>query len=305
MAGLIYFGVSYLVILYFLEKFIYRKIKLIYKSIHTSKLSSNEKINLNNDIIDEVEKEVSHWATDQRTEIENLKSLEHYRRDFLGNVAHELKTPLFSIEGYIHTLLDGGLHDDKINRKYLNRASKNVERLHTILEDLDAISKLESGRLVLDITNFGIKDLTEEVFEELELVAQDQHIKLTFKEGASSNYLVKGDRENIRQVLVNLIANSIKYGKEGGYTKVSFYDMDQHILVEVADNGAGIERKHLSHLFDRFYRIDKSRSREQGGSGLGLSIVKHIIEAHQQTVSVRSAEGVGSTFGFTLEKVKG
>jgi two-component system phosphate regulon sensor histidine kinase PhoR len=298
----VFFLIAYLVILFFLEKFIYRKIKLIYKYIHKSKLSQKEPMNLSSDILNEVEKEVSDWASDQRREIENLKSLGNYRREFLGNVAHELKTPLFSIEGYIHTLLDGGLHDDKINQKYLSRASKNVERLHTILDDLDAISKLEAGKLVLDMQDFSIKELTEEVFEEVELLASEQKVKLSFKDGAFPNFIVKADRENIRQVLVNLMTNSIKYGKEGGYTKVSFYDMHQHILVEVADDGVGIDKEHLAHLFDRFYRVDKSRSRHQGGSGLGLSIVKHIIEAHQQTINVRSVKGVGSTFGFTLEK---
>ncbi|MEL6922865.1 MAG: ATP-binding protein [Bacteroidota bacterium] len=296
------FATSYFVILFFLEKFIYRKIKLIYKTIHRSKLSKKEKIDLNSDIIDEVEKEVVDWATDQQKEIDALKSLENYRREFLGNISHELKTPIFNIQGYLLTLLDGGLYDKKINESYLNRAAKNVERLQTIVEDLDSISKLESGRLVLEMQDFGIRQLTDEVFEDLEMLANEKNINLTFKEGAAVDFRVKADRESIRQVMTNLVTNSVKYGKENGYTKVSFYDMDKYILIEVADDGIGISKEHLNHVFDRFYRVDKSRSRQQGGSGLGLSIVKHIIEAHQQTINVRSVQGLGSTFGFTLAK---
>lgn len=303
-AGLFFFS-SYLIIIYFLSRFIYRKIKLIYKSIHSAKRASKEKIShmdMGTYIIDEVEKEVAQWADNQQKEIEALKSLENYRREFIGNISHELKTPLFNIQGYIHTLLDGGLYDSKINFDYLKRAARNVDRLHTIVEDLDAIAQLESGRLVLEMQSFDIKQLTSEVFEELEFMATPKGIDLSFKEGASRTFYVKADRESIRQVMVNLITNSIKYGKKDGYTKVSFYDMDKYILVEVADNGIGIPPEHLSHIFDRFYRVDKSRSRSQGGSGLGLSIVKHIIEAHRQTINVRSTQNLGSTFGFTLQK---
>ncbi|HEB61542.1 MAG TPA: sensor histidine kinase [Bacteroidetes bacterium] len=302
---IIFFIISYFVILFFLEKFIYRKIKLIYKNIHQFKRSSKEKINLlstNETILDTVSDEVAAWAIDNQKEIENLKSLENYRRNFIGNISHELKTPIFNIQGYVHTLLDGGLKDKKINKKFLKKAAKNADRLQTIVEDLDAIAKLESGELVMDIQDFGIRKLTVEIFEELEIMAAEKNIKLMLKDGAAQDFQVKADRENIGQVLINLITNSIKYGRKGGYTKVGFYDMDQYILVEVADNGIGISEQHLNHLFDRFYRVDKSRSRNEGGSGLGLSIVKHIIEAHKQTVNVRSTKKLGSTFGFTLEK---
>jgi two-component system phosphate regulon sensor histidine kinase PhoR len=253
-------------------------------------------------IIEDVEKDVAIWARNQQQEIDQLKTLENYRRDFLGNVSHELKTPIFNIQGYVHTLLDGGLQDEAINIKYLDRTAKNVERLITIVDDLEAISKLESGNLVLDIRKFEIKDLVKEVFETHELTAQRKHIQLHFKEGAAQSYQVKADREYIRQVLDNLVLNSIKYGRSGSFTKVGFYDMDKYILVEVADNGLGIGQEHLKHVFDRFYRVDKSRSRDVGGSGLGLSIVKHIIEAHNQTINVRSSPDLGSTFGFTLAK---
>jgi len=301
------FVVSYLIIIYVLRRFIYRKVKLIYKSIHAFKRTSKEKsdkIDIDEDIIGEVEKEVNQWGVDSRKEIDSLKSNEEYRRNYLGNISHELKTPIFNIQGYIHTLLEGGLEDGNINYNYLNRAATNVERLHTIIQDLESISRLESGKLVLDMQNFDIRRLTAEIFEDMELTAIERNVKLSFKDGADDSFMVNADRENIRQVLVNLIVNSVKYGKIGGYTKVGFYDMDKYILIEVADNGIGIKEKYLNRLFERFYRVDKSRSRDQGGSGLGLSIVKHIIEAHKQTINVRSTYGVGATFGFTLAKGK-
>ena len=306
---LIYLGISILIAyginLYFLKKYIFRKIKLIYKNIHRLKLDPSKKqknIDSDDHIIEEVEQDVAIWAEDQRKQIDQLKTLESYRRDYLGNVSHELKTPIFNIQGYVHTLIDGGLHDDSINDKYLKRTAKNVERLITIVNDLETISKLESGQLMLDLQAFDIKELSQEVFESLELTAAHKKIDLIFKEGANQSFQVSADREYIRQVLDNLLLNSLKYGKEGGATKVSFYDMDKNILVEVADNGIGVQEKHLNHLFDRFYRVDKSRSREAGGSGLGLAIVKHIIEAHNQTINVRSSPELGSTFGFTLAK---
>jgi two-component system phosphate regulon sensor histidine kinase PhoR len=299
------FAVSYGIITYYLKKYIYRKIKLIYKSIHKHKLNpeaKNTSVDIRSDIIDEVEKEVAEWADDQAREIADLKNWQSYRRRFLGDISHELKTPIFNIQGYLDTLLDGGLEDPNINRLYLERAVKNVDRLNTIVEDLESISRMESGDLILEIQNFDIRTLTEEVFEDLEMKAAAATISLALKHGADQNYRVKADRESIRQVLTNLVHNSIKYGKAGGQTKIGFYDMDRYILVEVADNGIGIPTEHIGHVFERFYRVDKSRSRDRGGSGLGLAIVKHIIEAHQQTINVRSSLELGSTFGFTLEK---
>lgn len=301
------FLINYGIGLFFFTRYVYRRIKLLYKIIHKFKVGSKgkspAKMGVNEKIFENAEQDVVRWADSQNKQLEELKTLENYRREFLGNVSHELKTPIFNVQGYLHTLLDGALYDEEINRQYLLRAAKNVERLQTIVEDLEAISKLESEELVLDLTRFDIKALTQEVIEDLELQASMKQIKLFFKDGADRSFWVRADKEYVRQVLNNLIANSIKYGKVGGHTKVGFYDMDKYILVEVADNGIGIEQKHLNHLFDRFYRVDKSRSREVGGSGLGLSIVKHIIEAHDQTINVRSTPGLGSTFGFTLEKM--
>ncbi|MEM9823183.1 MAG: ATP-binding protein [Bacteroidota bacterium] len=299
----------YWVILNGLRHYLYRRIKLIYKNIHRRKLNgvhsfTGNSIDLDTDIIQDVEKDVSEWAINQNKEIENLKLLETYRRNFLGDISHELKTPLFNIQGYIHTLLDGALYDEKINKSYLNRAAKNADRLQTIVKDLESIARLESGELRLEISSFSIRELTLKVMDDLQIMAEGRNIELMLKTGADGAFYVNADRNAVEQVLTNLIANSIKYGKEGGRTKLGFYDMDTYVLIEVADNGLGIEEKHISHLFDRFYRVERSRSRDQGGSGLGLSIVKHIIEAHQQTINVRSTPSVGSTFGFTLEKGK-
>lgn len=298
---------SYFAIQFILDRFIYRRIKLIYKIIRKAKTSVPDKrvVKRNDDpILDGVEQEVQQWAETQQNEIETLKTLEAYRRRFIGNVSHELKTPIFSIQGYIYTLIDGGIYDENVNMRYLERAASNVDRLLTIVQDLEEISKLESEDLILDIQRFDIKALVKEVFNDLEVNARQRNVNLTFKEGADKSFSVMADREGIRQVLTNLLLNSIKYGNENGVTKVSLYIMDKQILVEISDNGIGIEEKHLNHLFDRFYRVDKSRSRESGGSGLGLSIVKHILEAHLQTVNVRSTPGKGSTFGFTLDKAK-
>ncbi len=303
------FLMAYFFIRYYLKKYILRKIKLIYKRIHMRKLNSEEKkqvssFDFRTNIIENVENEVEEWAQNQEAELERLKSWAEYRRKYIGDVSHELKTPIFNAQGYIHTLLDGALFDQNVNSAFLQKAASNIDRLQTIVDDLESISRLESGELILDMRNFDIKELAHEVFGDLAIKAESKNIDLYFKEGTAQNYRVRADRDYIRQVLINLIDNSIKYGKENGRTKVSFYDMDINILVEIADNGIGIPKKHLKHVFDRFYRVDTSRSREQGGSGLGLSIVKHIVEAHNQTINVRSTLNLGSTFGFSLEKAR-
>ena len=301
-ASLVAFVVNY----YLIRYYIFRRIKLIYKIIHRRKFPPEfkaENLDMSANILDNVEKEVDEWAEQNSREIEELERLATYRRRFIGDVSHELKTPIFNIQGFVHTLLDGALHDPEVNVQYLKRAAKNVDRLQVIVEDLETINKLESGQMVLELQEFDIHELANEVFTDLEIRARERNIKLTFKEGASQHFQVRADKESIRQVLINLVHNSIKYGTEGGATKLSFYDLESYVLVEVSDSGIGIVEEHLKHVFDRFYRIDKSRSRDAGGTGLGLSIVKHIVEAHKQTINVRSAVGQGSTFGFTLEKV--
>ena len=299
------FVASYYVFAYALTRFIYRKIKVIYKAIHRLKRPKNDNgssIDLRNHIIDEVEKEVLDWAKSQKKEMDNLKEMEAYRRNFLGNISHELKTPIFNIQGYLYTLLDGDIDDPVLLEKYINRSVSNAERLNTIVQDLERIASLESGELSMDFQRFDIQSLTNEVFDDLEIKAKDRNLNLSFKEGSDRPYYVKGDREAIRQVITNLVSNSIKYGSDGGFTKAGFYDMENQVLIEMTDNGIGISEEHLPHLFERFYRVDKGRSRDKGGTGLGLSIVKHIIEAHDQTINVRSRANDGSTFGFTLEK---
>lgn len=302
---LLFFVLTYRVVLYFLQNYIYRKIKLIYKTIHQEKINPAEKsksINADAKIFEEVSQQVADWAANQQKEIDQLRSWGEYRRAYLGDISHELKTPIFNIQGYLESVIDNGVEDAAFSLSFLKKASKNVDRLQTIIQDLETISKLETGNMLLELTSFDIKELGREVFEDLEIKAAERNISLEFKEGASQNYRVKADREKIRQVLINLIHNSIKYGIPNGRIKIAFYDMDKRVLIEVADNGIGIPKEHLAHVFDRFYRVDKSRARTQGGSGLGLSIVKHIIEAHSQTINVRSTPNLGSTFGFTLDK---
>jgi two-component system phosphate regulon sensor histidine kinase PhoR len=306
--AIICFLSSFLIFNYILKIFIYRKIKLIYKTISSSKNSkekARERITSpNTDIISNVSNEVLQWQQNRTEEIAELKRMEMFRKEFLGNVSHELKTPLFNIQGYIHTLLEGALADPEVNMNYLQRAARSAERLCLIVEDLEAISKLESGELILDQRTFDIHNLVQDVFESSELRAKEENIKLAFKEGSEKSVYVYGDKDRIRQVITNLIVNSIKYGRKGGSTMVGFYDMDENILVEITDNGIGIDQLHLNRIFERFYRVDKSRSREQGGTGLGLSIVKHIIEAHNQNINVRSTYGIGTTFAFSLKKTK-
>lgn len=305
--GLFLYIIAFSISFYVIERFIYRKIKVIYKTIHGLKINREilqDSLDMDRDILNQVNKDVVNWAISSKKEIEELKSQEEYRKDFIGNVSHELKTPIFNIQGYISTLLEGGLEDEKVNRDYLLRAEKNVERMINIVEDLDTVTKLESGQLTMDFVKFDIVELVKDVVEMLEMYAKQKSITFKYKVKNEKSILVNGDKDRIRQVLTNLMLNSVKYGKMNGTTEVLYYDMEENILVEVTDNGLGISSKHLPRLFERFYRVDKSRSRESGGSGLGLAIVKHIIEAHNQTINVRSTEGAGSTFSFTLKKAR-
>ncbi len=265
-------------------------------------ISATEPGNLDKMSITEVHNEVMEWTRKRESDFTDLKNLENYRRNFLGNISHELKTPIFSIQGYIHTLLDGGVHDENINIKYLRRAAANLDRLQNIVEDLEMINRLESGEVLLKTETFDLKVLVREVMDDMLFMAKVNDIEINIKEGANSSFKVSADRENIRHLLLNLIANGIKYGRKNGHVFVGFYDLDEKILVEVEDDGIGIDKAHLNHIFDRFYRVDDSRSRKSGGSGLGLSIVKHILEAHHQTITVSSILNEGTTIGFTLDK---
>ncbi|HEY0897632.1 MAG TPA: ATP-binding protein [Sphingobacteriaceae bacterium] len=309
--GLTFFialGTSYVVFYYLIEKYVYSKIKLIYKLIHSLKLGKDLKDALgeyvSEDPINDVELEVKEWARAKKTEIDALKSQEQFRREFLTNISHEFKTPLFAIQGYIETLQEDGFEDAQLAEKFLSKAARNVERLSFLIKDLDAISKLESGEVPINYERFDLAPLVREVIESLEIKSRDYKIDLIFKDKYQGPTWVNADREKIRQVLVNLIGNSLKYGKEHGTTSVKTFELHDQVLVEVTDDGVGIEEQYLPRVFERFYRTEKSRSRNVGGSGLGLAIVKHIVEAHQQTISVRSTVGVGSTFGFTLQKAR-
>lgn len=301
------FIVSYSLYHYTLQRFIYRKIKLIYKFIYQTKATRKEEFFYNNILpqksIEEVSKDVQKWATQKKDEIESLRKNEQFRKEFLMNLAHELRTPIFTIQGYVDTLLGGALEDSNVNRKFLNTTSKSIDRLVRLVDDLDGISKLESGKIPIIQESFVVQDLIRDVYDELALQAKDKEIQLIFKKGTEGALMVYADKPKIKQVLVNLVENAIKYGNEGGTITAGCYLMDDsHVYVEVSDDGPGIGEEHLPRIFERFYRADRSRSRSVGGTGLGLAIVKHIVEAHGQTVTVRSKPGVGSSFGFTLEK---
>ena len=298
------FGFSFLVIQYRVEHFIYKRVKKIYDDLTLLESSSFRKEQITTDMRTLTE-EIDKYAKDKKLEIETLKVREEYRKEFIGNVSHELKTPLFTVQGYISTLLDGAVEDEKLRNKYLKRADKGVERLIYIIKDLDMITKLEVGDLRLDIEDFDIVELVKNVFELLEMKATKKKITLTFDLEYDSPIMVRGDKERLQQVLSNLIVNSIKYGRQKGTTEVSIENLIKNkVIVRVTDNGEGIEEVHIPRLFERFYRIDKSGSRKEGGSGLGLAIVKHIIEAHDEKLYVESEIGVGSEFSFTLEKAK-
>ena len=300
---------SYGLILYTLQTFIYRKIKLIYKFIYQTKASKKEEFYYKNILpqkgIDEVREDVEAWAIQRKEEIEQLQQNEAYRKEFLQNLSHELKTPIFAIQGYVDTLLSGALENTEVNKKFLQSASRNVDRLVNLVDDLDSISKLESGEQLLLKDSFVIQDLLKEVYESLSIKADEKEIKCIIKKGCEAPLAVYADKEKIRQVFINLVDNAIKYGKQNGTIEASFYKVDgARVLIEISDDGFGIAEDHLPRIFERFYRTDLARSRKVGGSGLGLAICKHIIEAHGQTIHVRSKIDVGSTFGFTLQSRK-
>ncbi|MAJ97727.1 MAG: sensor histidine kinase [Flavobacteriales bacterium TMED288] len=292
---------SYLILKWMVNNFIYSKVKLIYKNIRNSNSRSDLDKNIN---LQNVNREVENWKLFKNRELEKMTIRESYRRRFVGNVAHELKTPIFNIQGYINTLLDGAISDNKINRKFLSRANKSVSRMIYIVEDLDQITRLEEGKIEIENKSFDLLTEINDVIENLDIKAKKRGLKIKIINNYKSKIPVKGDKEKIKQVLYNLIENSIKYGNDMSTIDIKLYDMDVNILTEVSDSGNGIEQKHLNKIFDRFYRVDSSRDREKGGSGLGLSIVKHIIEAHGHSINVRSTIGEGSTFSFTLTKSK-
>ena len=301
------FVIIYGIYYYTLTRFIYRKIKLIYKFIYQTKATKKEEFFYKNILpqksIEEVSEDVQKWAMQRKDEIEMLRANEQFRKEFLMNLAHELRTPIFSIQGYVDTLLGGALEDETVNRKFLTNASKSTDRLVRLVDDLDEISKLESGKIPVIQETFGIQELIKDVYEELSLKAKERNTQLLFKKGTERPIIVNADKQKIKQVLVNLVENAIKYGNDNGSIIAGCYEMDdKHVYIEISDDGPGIAEEHLPRIFERFYRADRSRARAIGGTGLGLAIVKHIVEAHGQTVNVRSKQGVGSSFGFTLDR---
>ena len=303
------FSGSYGLILFMVQQFVYRKIKLIYKLIYQTKASKREEFYYKNILpqksIDEVREDVEKWAEQRKAEIEVLTKNEVYRKEFLQNLSHELKTPIFAIQGYVDTLINGALENPEVNLKFLGSTSRNIERLVNLLNDLDEISKLEHGEQLLYKENFIIQELVKDVYESLFIKADPKQIKMIIKKGCETPLTVFADKEKIRQVFINLVDNAIKYGKQNGTIEASAYKIDgKRILIEISDDGNGIAEEHLGRIFERFYRTDLDRSRKISGSGLGLAICKHIVEAHQQAIHVRSTIDIGTTFGFTLESKK-
>ncbi len=303
LAFFIAFVINYLILYFVFRNYLYAKIDQLYhlvKSIQAKEIPNTE-IQLEEvDSIDRLEKGIIKLSQERSKEIEQYNNIDSYRKEFLGNVSHELKTPIFNIQGYISTLIDGGIHDSNINMDYLKKADKSIDRMIRIVDDLETISQLEVGTLELDTETYDLVQQIKDIIESLELIAAKKNIRLQFVRKSDKPILVKADSFRIRQVLVNLITNSIKYGLENGKTRISIQLFDEQVIVEVKDNGIGIDEKHLPRVFERFYRVDKGRSREQGGTGLGLAIVKHIIEAHHGTIDIESKLSEGTTVTFTL-----
>jgi two-component system phosphate regulon sensor histidine kinase PhoR len=295
---------TFLIVRWFFVRYVEQNIRPIFKTIQRYTMSPKKlrKTIHKGDLISDLNHEVKVWADNQTEEIKKLRELEKYRKDFLGNVSHELKTPIFNIQGYLLTLLDGGMEDARVNKLYLKRAEKSINRLINIVNDLDSIARLESREFKLHLEPFNLVKAVKEVIEDHEMAARQRNIKIGFDEPYNKSIRVKADRKRIMEVLSNLISNSIKYGREGGKTTIGFIDTGEKILVDISDNGIGIEEKDLPRIFERFFRVDKSRSRESGGTGLGLSIVKHTIQAHNEVITVRSKVNEGTTFIFSTEK---
>ena len=290
--------VVYVIGAFFVKFFLYNSVRVISDEIFQSDVDSTITTNM-----EDLLKKIRQYDDDQKSEISEMKKQETFRREFIGNLAHELKTPLFTSESYILTLLDGAIDDDEVNKKYLKIAGKAIHRLNLIVKDLDLITKIESGESEIQRTDFDIINLAQNVFEMLEITASKKNIKLILDFNDKLPLIVNADNEKIQQVLTNLVENSIKYGKENGTTELVIQELTENkIIVRVTDNGLGIEEKHFNRLFERFYRVDQSGSRKGGGSGLGLAIVKHIMDAHDEKIYIESEFGVGSEFSFTLEK---
>ena len=305
-AGLII--ISFGLFFFILQVYVYDKIKIIYGSIHKIKSQSSEKI-FNGNIfqsnpLEQMEREVKDWESKYHTDKEESLKKEAFQKEFLGNVAHELKTPITNIQGYVHTLIDGALYDKSVNEKFLLKASKSADRLQYLVEELLTINRFEHGTLKLNKTTFDVNSLCKDVLESLVDKGKKHNIDLQFNPDESKPILVFADKNLIHQVLTNLVVNGIKYNKTNGFVKIEVAKFAQKVIISISDYGIGIDEKNISRLFERFYRVDQSRARALGGTGLGLAIVKHILNAHEQTISVNSEINEGSTFTFSLETTK-
>ena len=299
-------GVALVASIYLLKFFLLDQVQQILHTIKLTKsnLMSESPSGFLSDPLGRVDEAVTRWSKEQNLKREEQEKLERYRKEFLGNVSHELKTPIFNIQGYIHTLLDGAKDDPATNLSFLQKAARSADRMEALVKDLLTISELESGSVRMEWENFDLHELLQDVFDSVDHKARGRGIQIEINAGCEHPFVVRADRKKIRQVLVNLLSNSIHYGNDQGLTQVGVFDMGQQFLIEISDNGMGIELEHLPRLFERFYRVDKGRSRSEGGTGLGLAIVKHMLEVHGQTIHVRSSVGMGSTFGFTLNKAQ-
>jgi two-component system phosphate regulon sensor histidine kinase PhoR len=298
------FAASFLLLHFLIKRFIENRIKIIYKTIYAPKKNRESFLKkYKNSGFSGIEQEVQDWVSKREMRMERMKEQDAYRREFLGNVSHELKTPIFNVQGYISTLLDGAIDDPEVNRNYLERTEASIERIISILNNLDTISQFENNQVLPEYSDFDLEVLVREIFDDFEIKAKDHGVKLSFRNKARAELIVRADSGQIRQVISNLVENSIRYlGKNEPYAKITVYDMHEKFFVEISDNGIGIAENDIYRIYERFFRTDKARSREKGGSGLGLAIVKHIINAHNQNISVRSTLGEGTTFSFTLDK---
>jgi two-component system, OmpR family, phosphate regulon sensor histidine kinase PhoR len=300
---LVVFGLTYIISQNVFHKFFISDIRTIYKNVAQLNPAGNTVSELPDEqLVTEINRMLLEWEKGNKEEIVHLKELEEFRKEFLGNVSHELRTPIFTVQGYVHTLLEGGIDDAEVNILYLQKAAKSIDRLISIVDDLESISRLEAGELILELRTFDIDELIKDIIESLELKAREKNINIMLAAATPGSKYVYADKDRIRQVLINLLVNSVKYGKRGGQTVIKTSVTENVVTVNVKDNGIGIEKHHLPRLFERFYRVDKSRSREEGGTGLGLAIVKHIIEAHEQKINVESISGEETTFAFTLKR---
>jgi two-component system phosphate regulon sensor histidine kinase PhoR len=304
MVAIVQFVGFYWIFQFLVRRFVENRIKIIYKSIYSQKKSREDFLKTHRELgLSGVEQEVQNWLLKREVELEKMIERETYRKEFLGNVSHELKTPVFNIQGYISTLLDGAIDDVNVNRNYLERTEASLQRMISIINDLEVISQFENNQVIPKYSDFNLEILIQEIFNDFEIKAKEYGVNLLFRNKTEYIPMVYADNSQIKQVISNLVENSIRYlGENNPYTKITIYDMHEKVFVEVSDNGIGVAESDISRIFERFYRTDKARSREKGGSGLGLAIVKHIIKAHNQNITVRSTLGHGTTFSFTLDK---